>query len=135
MTESTRKPLSFRSALVIYLALGVLFGIALTMAQVVSWYRIQEMFLFQAFHMYGIIGSAIFTAMLGLAILKRFGIHSLEGPKIVVPSKTMGTGTRYWAGGSMFGLGWGLVGACPGPLAALIGFGHTIIIVLDSPMS
>ncbi|MDA1081906.1 MAG: YeeE/YedE thiosulfate transporter family protein [Gemmatimonadetes bacterium] len=129
MTAEPKGPISFRAALVIYLVLGVLFGIALTMSEALSWYRIQEMFRFQAFHMYGIIGSAIATAAAGLVVLRRFGIRSLEGDAIKVPPKVLGAGTRYWAGGTVFGLGWGLVGACPGPLVALIGFGHTIILV------
>ncbi len=129
MNETKRFTLPFRAALVVYLAIGVLFGIALTMSEALSWYRIQEMFRFQSMHMYGIIGSAVATAALGLAVLKRAGLRSLEGSEISVPPKVLGRGTRYWAGGILFGLGWGLVGACPGPLAALVGFGHTIILV------
>lgn len=129
MTAGTKSPISFRTALVLYAVLGVLFGIALTMSEALSWYRIQEMFRFQAFHMYGIIGSAIATAAAGLAVLRRFGIRSLEGDAIKVPPKVLGAGTRYWAGGTIFGLGWGIVGACPGPLVALIAFGHTVILV------
>lgn len=114
MNEPKRFTLSFRAALVVYLAIGVLFGIALTMSEALSWYRIQEMFRFQSMHMYGIIGSAVATAALGLAVLKRAGLRSLEGSEISVPPKVLGRGTRYWAGGILFGLGWGLVGACPG---------------------
>lgn len=107
----------------IYLALGILFGIVLTKSEVISWFRIQEMFRFQAFHMYGIIGSAVVTAALSLQLIKRLGLKSLSGAPIVIPPKEMGSGTRYWLGGTIFGLGWALVGACPGPLFALIGNG------------
>ena len=85
MNEPKRFTLSFRAALVVYLAIGVVFGIALTMSEAFSWYRIQEMFRFQSMHMYGIIGSAVATAALGLAVLKRAGLRSLEGSEISVP--------------------------------------------------
>lgn len=113
----------------VYLALGTLFGFVLVRAEVVSWFRIQEMFRFQAFHMYGIIGSAILTAALGLQLIRRSGVRALDGQAIELPAKDMGRGTRYWAGGSLFGLGWGLVGACPGPLLALVGYGESVVIV------
>ena len=112
-----------------YLALGVLFGILLIKSDVVSWFRIQEMFRFQAFHMYGIIGSAVLTAGLSLQLIKRRGLRSLGGEDIVIPAKSMGRGTRYWLGGTLFGLGWGIVGACPGPLFALVGGGVTVMLV------
>ena len=112
-----------------YFAAGLLFGLVLIKAEVVSWFRIQEMFRFQAFHMYGIIGSAILVAALGLQIIRRLGLRTLDGEAIVVPPKAMGRGTRYWLGGSIFGLGWALVGACPGPLLALLGNGVTVILV------
>jgi uncharacterized membrane protein YedE/YeeE len=115
--------------LVVYLLLGVLFGVVLTKAEVISWFRIQEMFRFQAFHMYGIIGSAVVVAALGLQLVRRLGLRALDGQRIVVPPKAMGKGTRYWAGGAMFGLGWGLVGACPAPLLALLGQGVFVIAV------
>ena len=111
-----------------YLALGVVFGILLIKSDVVSWFRIQEMFRFQAFHMYGIIGSAVLTAGLSLQIIKRLGLRSLGGEDIVLPAKSLGRGTRYWLGGTLFGLGWGIVGACPGPLFALVGGGVTVML-------
>lgn len=112
-----------------YLFLGVLFGILLIKSDVVSWFRIHEMFRFQAFHMYGIIGSAVFTAGLSLQIIKRLGLRSIGGEDIAMPAKSMGRGTRYWLGGTLFGLGWGIVGACPGPLFALVGGGVTVMLV------
>lgn len=78
---------------------------------------------FQAFHIYGIIGTAIVTAATGLQLIKRLRIRSMDGQPIAVPPKVMGRGTRYWLGGTIFGLGWALVGACPGPLFALLGNG------------
>lgn len=107
----------------VYLALGVLFGMVITKAEVISWFRIQEMFRFQSFHMYRIIASAVVVAAISLQLIKRMGVRTIDGQPIVVPSKVMGRGTRYWLGGMIFGLGWALVGSCPGPLFALIGNG------------
>ena len=118
-----------RRSLLVYAILGVLFGIVVTKAEVISWFRIQEMFRFQSFHMYGIIGSAIVTAALSLQIIRRLGVKALDGTPIVVPPKVMGSGTRYWLGGTLFGLGWALSGACPGPLFALLGNGVWVISV------
>ena len=115
--------------LLVYLVLGTVFGVVLTKSEVISWYRIQEMFRFQAIHMYGIIGSAILVAGLSLQLIKRLGIRTVRGHPIVVPPKPMGAGTRYWLGGTLFGLGWALVGACPGPLFALLGNGVGVILV------
>lgn len=115
--------------LIPFFFVGILFGIVLTKSEVISWFRIQEMFRFQSFHMYGIIGSAVVTAMIGLQIIRRLKLRSLDGQPIVIPPKKMGKGTRYWAGGTIFGLGWGLIGACPGPLFALLGNGLGVMIV------
>lgn len=120
-------PRDSRRALLIYLVLGVLFGIVVTKAEVISWFRIQEMFRFQSFRMYGIIGSAIITAALSLQLITRLGVRAADGTTIVVPPKVMGSGTRYWLGGTLFGLGWALSGACPGPLFALLGNGVWIM--------
>lgn len=106
-----------------------LFDIVLRKSEVISWFLIQEMFRFQAFHMYGTIGTAIVVAALSLQLIRRLGVRALDGRPIVVPPKVMGTGTRYWLGGTLFGLGWALVGACPGPLFALLGNGVSVIIV------
>lgn len=117
------------AGLLAYVTLGTLFGILLTKAQVVSWFRIQEMFRFQSFHMFGVLGTAVLTAALSLQLIRRFAVRSLDGTPITVPAKTMGTGTRYWLGGSLFGLGWALVGACPGPLLAVLGSGVSVFVV------
>jgi len=114
---------------VLFLLVGALFGIVLTKAEVISWFRIQEMFRFQAFQMYGIIGSAVLTAGISLQIIRSLKLRSIDGQPISIPPKVMGKGTRYWAGGTLFGLGWGLIGACPGPLFALLGNGVTVMIV------
>ena len=124
-----RADIAAARALVIYVVLGLLLGIVLTKSEVISWFRIQEMFRFQSFHMYGIIGSAVMVAAIALQVIKRTGVHAMNGERIVVPPKTLGAGTRYWLGGTFFGLGWALVGACPGPLFALLGTGVTVIVV------
>ena len=117
-------------ALAAYLVIGTLFGILFTKAEVISWFRIQEMFRFQSVHMYGIIGSAVGVAAASIWLIKRFGVRTISGDPIVIPPKELGRGTRYWAGGTIFGLGWALTGACPGPLFALIGAGNSVVIVV-----
>lgn len=112
-----------------YMVLGALFGVVLIKSEVVSWFRIQEMFRFQSFHMYGIIGAAVVVAGLALQLVRRTDARSLNGEPIVIPPKIMGASTRYWLGGTLFGLGWGLVGACPGPLFALVGSGVSVMLV------
>jgi uncharacterized membrane protein YedE/YeeE len=109
--------------------LGIVFGVVLTKAEVVSWFRIQEMFRFQSFHMYGVIGSALVVAATSLAVIRRLELRALTGEQIAIASKEFGTGRRYWIGGTLFGLGWALTGACPGPLVALIGSGATVFVV------
>jgi len=113
----------------LYFLLGVAFGIALTQAEAISWFRIQEMFRFQAFHMYGIIGSALAVAAGSVALIKRLRIKTLDGDPIHIPPKTLGRGYRYWIGGATFGTGWALTGACPGPLFALVGAGVSVMSV------
>lgn len=117
------------AGLSIYLLLGVAFGVIFTKAEVISWFRIQEMFRFQSFHMYGIIGSAIGVAAVSVALIKRGNVRSMRGEPITIAPKVLGKGVRYWAGGIIFGLGWALVGACPGPLFALIGSGVLPIVI------
>lgn len=117
-----------REGLLRYLLLGMLFGIVLTKSEVISWFRIQEMFRFQSVHMYGIIGSAVAVAALSLQVIKRFRIRTLTGAEIHIPPKQWSR-YRYLVGGTLFGLGWALLGACPGPLFALVGNGVTVIVV------
>ena len=112
-----------------YLAAGTFFGFVLMKSEVVSWFRIQEMFRFDAFHMYGIIGLAIVVGMISIQLIKRFNATDIEGNPITIPPKDPSQVTRYILGGSLFGLGWALLGACPGPMFALLGSGITIIIV------
>ena len=110
----------------LYFLLGGLFGTILVKAEVVSWFRIQEMFRFQAFHMYGVMGSAVAVAALSIALLRWSGARTLSGDPIVIEPRELGRGHRYWIGGALFGLGWALTGACPGPLFALLGSGITV---------
>ena len=110
-----------------YLVVGILFGIVFVKAEVVSWFRIQEMFRLQSFHMYGIIGSAIATAMISVFLIKKFKIKTIYGEKIKFHSKKFNKGQIF--GGLLFGFGWALTGACPGPLFAQIGTGATVILV------
>ena len=105
-----------------YLLVGLLFGIVLTKSEAVSWYRIYEMFHFQSFHMFGIIGTAVFVGTIGLQIFKRSKLKDIDGQPIILADKEKGI-TRYLIGGLLFGLGWGLVGTCPGPIFILIGAG------------
>jgi hypothetical protein len=129
-TTAMDQPVATRENLLWYLALGCLFGVVLVKSEVVAWNRIHEMFLFQSFHMYGVLGSAVGVAAIALAVLKRIGASSLTGEPICVPVKELGRGYRYWLGGSIFGVGWALTGACPGPLFALIGAGSSVFVVV-----
>ena len=109
---------------------GILFGIVLTKAEAVSWYRIYEMFHFQSFHMFGIIGMALFTGIIGLQIIKRKKLKDFNGFPIKIIEKERGF-WRYVFGGTLFGLGWALVGSCPGPIFILLGTGtYAIAVVL-----
>lgn len=110
-----------------YLLGGIYFGFILVKSEVVSWFRIQEMFRFQDFHMYGIIGSAIIIGIISIQIIKKFNISDIEGNPVSIPPKDLAQWKRYIIGGSLFGLGWALLGACPGPIFALLGTGLTIM--------
>lgn len=106
---------------------GILFGIILVKAEVISWFRIQEMFRLESFHMYGVIGSAIFTAMLGVLLIRKMGWRSMSGEEIVVRKKPFTKGNVI--GGLIFGLGWAITGACPGPIFAQIGSGFSVVFI------
>ncbi len=110
-----------------YLVLGVLFGIVFVKAEIISWYRIQEMFRLQSFHMYGVIGSAVVTGVLSIQLIKGLGIKTIKGEDIIIPDKVFRKGQII--GGFIFGLGWAITGACPGPLFAQIGSGYTVVLV------
>lgn len=110
-----------------YLLLGTMFGIILVKSEVISWFRIQEMFRLESFHMYGVIGSAVLTGMLGVLLIRKFNIRTLSGDPVVIPQKVFTKGNIY--GGLLFGLGWAITGACPGPLFAQVGSGFTVVIV------
>ena len=110
-----------------FLIPGILFGILLVKSQVVSWFRIQEMFHLQSFHMFGIIGSAIVVGMVSVLIIKKLQLKTINKEAIVIPDKKFNWGNVY--GGLIFGLGWAITGACPGPLFAQIGSGFFVIII------
>lgn len=110
-----------------YLLAGTAFGIILVKSEVISWFRIQEMFRLQSFHMYGLIGSAVITAIISVQLIKRFNIKTLGGEIIELPQKKFNKGQIY--GGLLFGFGWALTGACPGPMFAQIGTGALVVVV------
>ena len=110
-----------------YLIAGTLFGIILVKSEVISWFRIQEMFHFQSFHMYGVIGSAVVTGMISYWLIRKLGLKTFDGKEIKFAPKKFHKGTVI--GGLLFGFGWALTGACPGPLYAQIGNGASIVIV------
>lgn len=112
-----------------FLLVGFFFGIVLTKCEAVSWYRIYEMFQFQSFHMYGIIGVAVFTGVIGIQIIKKYNLKDVDGLPIEILDKEKGS-MRYWIGGLLFGLGWALVGSCPGPIFILIGAGFMSVGVI-----
>jgi len=110
-----------------YLIVGLLFGIVFIKAEIISWYRIQEMFRFQSFHMYGVIGSAVMVGILSVFLIKKLDIKTIYGEKIEFHDKKFNKGQMI--GGLIFGLGWAITGACPGPIFAQIGTGITVMIV------
>ncbi len=110
-----------------YTVAGILFGIVLVKAEVISWFRIQEMFRLQSFHMYGVIGSAVVVGIISVWLIKKFKIKTIYGEPIEFVSKKFNKGNIY--GGLIFGFGWAITGACPGPLFAQIGTGATVIII------
>ena len=112
-----------------YLITGIVFGVIMFKSEAASWFRIFEMFQFNSFHMYGIIGSALATGVIGFQLNKRLKLKSFSGEEIIIPPKAKGW-KNYLFGGILFGLGWGLAGACPGPIFTLIGAGFLPLILV-----
>jgi uncharacterized membrane protein YedE/YeeE len=110
-----------------YVLVGIFFGVIFIKAEIISWFRMQEMFRMESFHMYGIIGSAIAVAALSIFLIRKFNVKTIYGEEIEFHPKTFNKGQII--GGLLFGLGWAMTGACPGPLFAQIGTGTTVIIV------
>lgn len=111
-----------------YILVGILLGFVLYKSEAVSWYRIYEMFRFESFHMYGIIGSAVIAGIVIVQLIKRSKLRNVEGGEIVIKDKNRSI-PRYLVGGFVFGLGWALAGACPAPMFILLGSGYTVFVV------
>jgi hypothetical protein len=112
-----------------FLVIGIFFGIVMTKSEVISWFRIQEMFRFQSFHMYGVIGSAWLLGVLLVQLIKRANVKTYHGQNITFKDKKFSI-SRYLFGGTIFGLGWALSGACPGPMFVLVGNGFTVFLLV-----
>ena len=115
--------------LIKFLILGITFGIIMAKAEIISWFRIYEMFRFEYFHMYGVIGSAVIIGAIAVASIKQLNIRTIKGDQVLFHVKEQSI-LRYLLGGSIFGLGWAMTGACPGPLFVLVGFGVWPIIIV-----
>lgn len=114
-----------------FLAIGFFFGIVMYKSEAASWFRIYEMFTFGSFHMYGIIGSAVFLGIIGVYLIKKYKLKGQNGVDINLQPKNKGI-VRYLVGGIIFGLGWALTGACPGPMFVLTGAGYWSILIVIS---
>lgn len=112
-----------------FILAGIVFGVIMAKSEAISWYRIQEMFRFQSFHMYGIIGTAVILGVIAVFLIKRFKIKDSEGNPIIFKEKDR-QWTKYIVGGSIFGLGWALTGACPGPMFVNIGYGYLSMVIV-----
>ena len=112
-----------------FIAAGTFFGIVMAKSEAISWYRIQEMFRFQSFHMYGIIGTAVILGVIAVYLIKKFRIRDTEGNPVVFQDKER-SWKRYLIGGSVFGLGWALTGACPGPMFVNVGYGYLAMLIV-----
>jgi uncharacterized protein len=115
--------------LIKFLIAGIIFGIVMAKSEAISWFRIQEMFRFQAFHMYGIIGVAVVLGVIGVYLIKKFKLRDVSGNPIVFYPKDKSI-IRYLIGGSIFGMGWALSGACPGPMVVNIGYGYLSMVIV-----
>jgi uncharacterized protein len=124
MNQDKQEPIV---ALLKYTLVGIIFGIVFVKAEIISWFRIQEMFRLASFHMYGVIGTAVFVGMTSIFLIKQFNIRTLSGEKIIIAPKIFHKGQIY--GGLLFGFGWAMTGACPGPLFAQIGSGFGVVAV------
>lgn len=127
MGAAGKRPAQKWYALLKYALVGLAFGIVFVKAEIISWYRIQEMFRFQSFHMYGVIGTAVLTGMLSVWLIKKFRLRTISGEPVTFQQKKFHKGQVF--GGLLFGLGWALAGACPGPLFAQIGTGASVVTV------
>lgn len=112
-----------------FIIAGILFGIVMTKSEAISWFRIQEMFRFQSFHMYGIIFTAIAVGLTAVQVIKRFGLRDIGGNPIIFNPKDMSI-PRYLIGGTIFGLGWAMTGACPGPMFVNFGYGYGMMLLI-----
>lgn len=112
-----------------FLIAGIVFGIVMAKSEAFSWFRIQEMFRFQSFHMYGIIGTAVILGVLGVFVIKKMGLRDFKGNPIIFYPKDKSV-ARYLIGGTIFGLGWALSGACPGPMVVNIGYGYLAMVIV-----
>ncbi len=112
-----------------YIVIGTLFGIIMIKSEAVSWYRIQEMFRFQSIFMYGIIGTAVISGIILVAAIKKFQLKDMDGQLIQFPEKDK-RWKKYLIGGAVFGIGWAMTGACPGPIFVLLGYGYTVMLVV-----
>ena len=123
-----------RAGYAFYLLIGVGFGVVMLKSGAASWFRIYEMFSFESFHMYGIIGSALAVGFAGVQLIRRGVLRGFDGSRIAITDKAPGW-RRYLFGGTLFGLGWGIAGACPGPIYVLIGAGYLpVVVVLASAL-
>jgi len=129
-SRSTEAPAERQDSLSVYFLVGVFLGLMFLKSEVASWFRIQEMFRFQSIHMYGIIGLAVGVGAVSVALMKKFGVRTIRGEEIAWPdAASMRPQPHHILGGTVFGLGWGLAGACPGPLFALAGSGVPVVLV------
>ncbi|HVZ25681.1 MAG TPA: DUF6691 family protein [Sediminibacterium sp.] len=126
-TEATAPEPSGFFPLLKYTIAGIIFGIILTKSEVISWYRIQEMFRLESFHMYGVIGSAVITGIISVWLIKKLRLKTMDGTPIHIAPKSFHKGQII--GGCLFGFGWAMTGACPGPLFAILGTGVSVILV------